>query len=64
MGSDEYIGKVDRFISYAHVAGAMMLLVLPFLETAEAGQDASEADPSDTDTSPDSREEESVESEE
>jgi hypothetical protein len=29
MAVDETIGKVDRFISFAHSAGAMLLLVLP-----------------------------------
>jgi hypothetical protein len=29
MAVDETIGKVARFISYAHSAGAMLLLILP-----------------------------------
>jgi hypothetical protein len=33
MGIDEYIGKVDHFISRAHSAGAMLLLVLPALQS-------------------------------
>jgi hypothetical protein len=32
MAPDEYIGVVDPFLSYAHSAGAMLLLVLPALE--------------------------------
>jgi len=32
VGVDEYIGKVDQFLSYAHSAGAMLLLVLPAIE--------------------------------
>ena len=32
MGADDYIGSVDRFVSYAHSAGALLLLVLPALE--------------------------------
>jgi hypothetical protein len=32
MAPDEYIGVVDPFLSYAHAAGAMLLLVLPALE--------------------------------
>ena len=33
MAFDEYIGKIDRFVSYAHSAGAMLLLVLPALDS-------------------------------
>jgi len=32
LSADEYIGKVDQYLSYAHSAGAMLLLVLPVLE--------------------------------
>ena len=32
MAPDEYIGVVDPFPSFAHCAGAMLLLVLPALE--------------------------------
>ena len=32
MGADDYIGNVDQFVSYAHSAGAMLLLILPALE--------------------------------
>ena len=31
MAPDEYIGVVDPFLSYAHSAGGMLLLVLPVL---------------------------------
>ena len=33
MAPDEYIGVVDPFLSFVHSAGAMLLLVLPALET-------------------------------
>lgn len=32
MGADEYIGNVEDYVSYAHSAGAMLLLILPALE--------------------------------
>jgi hypothetical protein len=32
MGADDYIGNVEQFVSYAHSAGAMLLLILPALE--------------------------------
>ena len=32
MATDDYIGKIHPFVSYAHSAGAMLLLVLPALE--------------------------------
>ena len=32
MGADDYIGNVDQFVSFAHSAGAMLLLILPVLE--------------------------------
>jgi hypothetical protein len=33
LAPDEYIGVVDPFLSFGHSAGAMLLLVLPALET-------------------------------
>lgn len=35
LAADEYVGNVDRFMSYAHSAGAMLLLVLPALDESE-----------------------------
>ena len=35
MAPDEYIGVVDPFLSRAHSAAAMLLLVLPALETKQ-----------------------------
>lgn len=32
MGVDHYIGKIDQFLSHAHSAGALLLLVLPAIE--------------------------------
>lgn len=32
LAVDDYIGNVDQFVSHAHTAGAMLLLVLPTLE--------------------------------
>jgi hypothetical protein len=40
MGVDHYIGKVDQFISLAHSAGAMLLLVLPALEEKSQGEES------------------------
>jgi hypothetical protein len=40
MGTDRYLGHVDPFISYAHSAAAMVLLLLPALE--EEAQDGSQ----------------------
>jgi hypothetical protein len=34
MAANEHIGKLPRFISYTHSAGAMLLLVLPAYNTA------------------------------
>lgn len=39
VAPDEYIGVVDPFPSYAHCAGAMLLLVLPALDT-DKGDDS------------------------
>lgn len=36
LAIDKYIARVDRFVSYAHSAGAMLLLVLPALESTES----------------------------
>ena len=36
VAPDEYIGVIDPFLSYAHSAGAMLLLVLPALEDDSA----------------------------
>ena len=33
LAADDYIGNVDQFLSYPHSAGAMLLLVLPELES-------------------------------
>ena len=41
MAADEYVGKVDPFLSYAHSAAALLLLVLPSLEP-ETHQDKHE----------------------
>jgi hypothetical protein len=38
MAKDDYIGQVDRFVSYAHSAGAMLLLVLPSFEEKSDGK--------------------------
>ena len=35
MAPDEYIGVVTPFLSFAHSAGALLLLLLPALETRE-----------------------------
>jgi hypothetical protein len=40
MGVDEYIGVIDPFVSYAHSAGAMLLLVLPAVESRTQGEAA------------------------
>ncbi len=32
LQADRHVGKVSRFVSYAHSAGAMLLLVLPALD--------------------------------
>lgn len=37
MGVDEYIGKIEPFISFAHAGGAMLLLVMPALESKNVG---------------------------
>lgn len=43
LAPDDYIGQVNPFLSYAHSAAAMLLLVLPALET-ESPSAALEAD--------------------
>jgi len=40
MASDNYIGNIDRFVSYAHSAGAMLLLVLPAIESKSEGAES------------------------
>ena len=42
MGADDYIGRVAPFLSYAHSAAAMLLLVLPAIE-AQTGDADSES---------------------
>jgi hypothetical protein len=32
LAADDYVARVDQFLSYAHSTGAMLLLVLPELE--------------------------------
>ena len=39
VAPDEYIGVVDPFLSFAHSAGAMLLLVLPTLEDGSAARE-------------------------
>ena len=36
LATDDYVGHVDSFRSHAHTAGAMLLLVMPALETEAA----------------------------
>jgi hypothetical protein len=43
MATDEYIGKIEPFISYAHSAGAMLLLVLPALDETEPAETPDQA---------------------
>ena len=40
LAPDEYIGVVDPFLSYAHSAAAMLLLVLPALDTETEDESA------------------------
>lgn len=42
MGLDHYVGKVDQFLSYAHSAGAMLLLVLPALEEQSQSEESNQ----------------------
>jgi hypothetical protein len=40
MSADDYVGKVERFVSYAHSAGALLLLVLPAIEARKEDETA------------------------
>ena len=46
MAADDYVGKVERFVSYAHSAGAFLLLVLPALEARRQEDPSNQADES------------------
>jgi len=42
---DDYVARVDQFLSYAHSAGAMLLLVLPALEPPSGDADQTTVEP-------------------
>jgi hypothetical protein len=42
VGFDEYIGSIAPFLSFAHSGAAMLLLVLPALETKSKNDEAQE----------------------
>ena len=47
LQADRYIGKVSRFVSYAHSAAAMLLLVLPALDEERRSDAADKSDTTD-----------------
>ncbi len=42
MAADDYAGNVEQFRSYAHCAGALLLLVLPALEPETSAEEVEE----------------------
>jgi hypothetical protein len=47
MGADDYIGKIDPFVSYAHAGAALLLLVLPTLEEKSSEEADAQGEPSE-----------------
>ena len=43
LAADDYVGRVDEFRSYAHAAGALLLLVMPALEAEAPSEPPQEA---------------------
>lgn len=43
LAADDYVARVDEFRSYAHAAGALLLLVMPALEVEPPSEPSEEA---------------------